>query len=111
MFTTMNRVKVTSLNSKISQFLHLIPGITTVHLDSPTASLPVHGIPRSYSLTDIGMDLTTFNTGLALAPLPRWFTTDEKRKGKSASTIVITSTDHKALDFTQLPRLSASSST
>jgi hypothetical protein len=37
MFTTMDTVKATALNSKISQFLHLIPGITPVHLDSPSA--------------------------------------------------------------------------
>jgi hypothetical protein len=37
MFTTMDTVKATSLNRKISQFLHHIPGVTTVHLDSPSA--------------------------------------------------------------------------
>jgi hypothetical protein len=111
MFTTMDTVKATSLNSKISQFLHLIPGVTTVHLDSPSAQLLVHGIPTSYSLADIGRELTTFNTGLALAQQPRWLTTDEKRKGKSASTIVITATGPKAQDFAQLPRLSAFSTT
>src|SRR5205807_5151655 len=47
---TMDTVNATSLNSKISQFLHLIPGTTTVQLDSPSAQLLVHGIPTSYSL-------------------------------------------------------------
>ena len=72
LFTTMETVRATSLNSKISQFLHLIPGTTTVHLDSPTAQLLVHGIPTSHSLADIGKELTTYNTGLALAQQPRW---------------------------------------
>jgi hypothetical protein len=111
MFTTMDTVKATSLNSKISQFLHLIPGVTTVHLDSPSAQLLVHGIPTSYPLADIGRELTTFNTGLALAQQPRWLTSDEKRVGKKASTIVITATGPKAQDFAQQSRLSAFSST
>jgi hypothetical protein len=81
MFTTMDTVKETSLNSKISQFLHLIPGVTRVHLDSPSAQLLVHGIPTSYSLTDIGRELNTFNTGLVLVQQPRWLTTEENRKG------------------------------
>jgi hypothetical protein len=71
MFTTMEMVKATSLNSKIFRFLHLIPGVTTVHLHSPSAQLLVYGIPTSYSLTDIGRELITFNTGLALAQQPR----------------------------------------
>jgi hypothetical protein len=54
MFTTMNMVKATSLNSKICQFLHLIPSVTTVYSDSPSAQLLVHGIPTSYALADIG---------------------------------------------------------
>jgi hypothetical protein len=76
-FTTMERVKATSLNSKISQFLHLMPGGTTVHLDSASAQLLVHGIPTFYALADIGRELTTFNTGLALAQQPRGITIDE----------------------------------
>ena len=107
----MDTVKATSLNSRISQFLHLIPGTTTVHLDSPSAQLLVHGIPTTHSLADIGKELTTFNTGLALAQQPRWLRPDERRIGKKASTIVITITGPKAQDFTQLPRLSAFSST
>ena len=71
LITTMDTVKATSLNSKISQFLHLIPGTTTVQLDSLSAQLLVHGIPTSYSLSDIGKELTTYNTGLALALQPR----------------------------------------
>jgi hypothetical protein len=111
LITTMDTVKATSLNSKISQFLHLIPGTTTVQLDSPSAQLLVHGIPTSYSLADIGKELTTYNTGLALAQEPRWLSTEERRAGKKASTVVITTTGPKAQDFALLPRLSAFSST
>jgi hypothetical protein len=111
MFTTIDTVKATSLNSMISQFLHLIPGVTIVHLDSPCSQLRVQGIPTSYSLTNIGRELTTFNTGLALTQQPRWLTTDEKREGKFASTIVITTTGPKVQDFAQLPHLSAVSTT
>jgi hypothetical protein len=62
MFTPMDTVKATLLNSKIFQFLHLIPGITEVHLDSPSAQLLVQGMPTSCALADIGRELTTFNT-------------------------------------------------
>src|SRR5437588_7559239 len=103
----MDTVKATSLNSKISQFLQLIPGTTTVHLDSPTAQLLVHNIPTSYSLADIGREFTTFNTGLVLAHQPRWLSTEEKRQGKRASTVVITITGSKAWDFALLPCQSA----
>jgi hypothetical protein len=70
MFSTMDTVKATSVNSKISQFLHLIPGITTVHLDSPTRlthlaenhhlldSLQIGGRPRR-SGVDAAMFLAT----------------------------------------------------
>jgi hypothetical protein len=111
MFTTMDTVKVTSLNSKISQFLHLIPGVTSVHLDSSSAQLLVHGIPTAYALADIGSELTTFNTRLALAQQPRWLSSAEKRAGKKASTIVITTTSPKVQDFAEQSRLSAISST
>jgi hypothetical protein len=110
-FTTMDTVKATSLNSKISQFLHLIPGTATVRLDTPSAQLLVHGIPTSHSLQDIGRELTTFNTGLVLAEQPRWLTSDEKRQDKKASTVVITTTGSKAQDIAQLTRLSAFSTT
>ena len=85
LITTMDTVKATSLNSKVSQFLHLIPGTTTVQLDSPSAQLLVHGIPTSYSLAYIGKELTTFNTGLVLAHPPRWLRPEEQRVGKKAS--------------------------
>jgi hypothetical protein len=111
MFTTMDTVNATSLSSKISQFQLLIPGLNTVHLDSPSAKLLIHGIPTSYALADIGRELTTLNTGLALAQPPRWLTSDEKRAGKRDSTIVITATGPKAQDFAQQSRLSAISST
>jgi hypothetical protein len=111
MFTTMDTVNMTSLSSKISQFLHIIHGVTTIHLDSPSAQLLVNGMPTSSALSDIGIELTTFNTGLALAQQPRWLTSDEKRAGKKCSTIIITATGLKAQDFAQQSRLSAFSST
>jgi hypothetical protein len=111
MFTTKDMAKATSLNSRISQFLHLIAGVTTVYLDCPSAQMLVHGIPTSYALADSGRELTTLNTGLSLAQQPRWLTSDEKHAGKKASTIVITATGRKALDFVQESRVSAFSST
>src|SRR5437588_10970438 len=53
--TTMDSVKATTLNSKVSAFLHLIPATTTVHLDSPATQLLVHGIPTPHSLATIAM--------------------------------------------------------
>ncbi|RPB04545.1 hypothetical protein L873DRAFT_1786326 [Choiromyces venosus 120613-1] len=94
--TTMESVKVTSLNSKASAFLHLITGATTVHLDTPTTQLLVHGLPTSHSLATIATELTTFNSGLALTQQPRWLTSDESHASKSASSIVITITGPKA---------------
>jgi hypothetical protein len=109
--TTMETVKATSLNSKVAQFLHLIPGTTTVHLDTPSVQLLVHGIPTSYSLDHIGRELSTFNTGLVLTEQPRWLTNDEKRAGKSASTAVISITGPRALDFNNNPKRLAAFST
>jgi hypothetical protein len=107
----MDTVKAILLNSKISEFLHLILGITTVYPDSPFVQLLEHNIPTSSFIADIGRELTTFNSRLALAQQPRWLTTDEKRKGKSPSMIVITTTGPEAQDFAQLPYLSALSTT
>jgi hypothetical protein len=104
---TMDTVKATSLNTKEAQFLHLITGTTTVQLDSPTAHLLVHGIPTSSSLVDSGRELTTYNTGLALAEQPRWLTTDDKRTGKSATTVTIIASGPKAQDFVSKSRLCA----
>jgi hypothetical protein len=108
---TMDTVKATSLSGKVAQFLHLIPGTTTVRLDSPSVQLLVHGLPTSCSLTDIGKELTTYNTGLALSCLPRWLTLDDKRALKKASSVVITITGPKAQDLASLSRLSAFSTT
>jgi len=33
--TTMESIKATSLNSRVGTFLHLIPGMVSVHLDTP----------------------------------------------------------------------------
>src|ERR1700709_1481721 len=104
---TMETVKATALNSKASTFLHLIPGTSSVHLDMPTTQLIVHGIPTSHALLNIGEELTTFNTGLILTQDPRWLTSNERREGKSASSIVISITGPKAQDIAKRPRLSA----
>jgi hypothetical protein len=68
---TMESVKSTSLKSRASTFLHLIPGTSSVHLDTPMTQLIVHGIPTSYALLNIREELTTFNTGLSLSQEPR----------------------------------------
>ena len=107
----MESVRATSLSSRVSQFLHLIPGTLTVHLDSPSAQVIVHGIPTAHSLATIGKEISTFNTGLVLAQEPRWLTPETRRAGKAASAVVITLTGPKAQDIAQLPRLSAFSST
>jgi hypothetical protein len=111
MFTTMDMVKATALDSKIPQFLYLIPGVATVHLDFPSVQLLVHRIATSYALADIGRELTTFNTGRARAQQPRRLTSDEKGAGKKASTIVITTTSPKAQHFAQQSGISAFSAT
>ena len=108
---TMETVKASSLSSKVSQFLHLIPGTTTVQLDNPTTQLLVHGIPTSHTLADIGRELTTYNSGLALALPPRWLTPDDRRASKAASAVVITVTGPKAQEFASASRLSAFSTT
>jgi hypothetical protein len=110
-FTSIDTVKVTSLNSKISQFLHLIPGITTVYCVSPSVKLLVYGMPTSYALADIGRELTTFNTGLALAQQLRYLTCDEKCAGKKAWAILITATGPKVQDFAEQSHLFAFIST
>ena len=108
---TMETVKASSLSSKVSQFLHLIPGTTTVQLDNPTAQLLVHGIPTSHTLADIGRELTTYNSGLALVLPPRWLTPDDGCASKAASAVVITITGPKAQEFASASRLSAFSTT
>ena len=108
--TTMESTKATLLNSRVGSFLHLIPGTVSVHLDMPVTHLLVHGIPTLYSMDDVATELTTFNSGLALAGQPRWLTTEESRVGKSASTVVIAMTGPRAPDFVGR-RLAAFSST
>ncbi|RPA90486.1 hypothetical protein L873DRAFT_1795447 [Choiromyces venosus 120613-1] len=94
--TTMESVRVTSLNSKASAFLHLIPGVTTVHLDKPDTQLLVHGLPTTHSLATIMMELTTFNSGLAPTQQPRWLTVDASCADKNTSAMVITITSPQA---------------
>ena len=108
---TMDTVRASSLSSRVSQFLHLIPGTTSVLLDDPTAQLLVHGIPTTHSLDTIAREITTFNSGLALSQRPRWLTSDDRRANKHVSTVVITITGPKAQDFASATRLSAFSTT
>jgi hypothetical protein len=78
-----------------------------VNLDTLTTQLIVHGIPTSHALLHIGEELTTYNTGLILLQEPRWLTSNERRQGKSASSIDISITGPKAKDIVKRPRLSA----
>src|SRR5205807_7695483 len=86
------------------------PGTTTIHLDSLTSQLLVHGIPTSHSLATIVTELTTFNTGLVLTQQPRWLISNDSRTDKAASTVVISITGPKAPLFIS-KRLAAFSST
>ena len=79
--TTMEVLKATTLNSKVSTFLHLIPGTISVHLDLPITQLLVYGILTSETLSTITTELTTYSPGLALVSQPRWLTTDTARAG------------------------------
>ena len=108
---TTDTVRAFSLSSRVSQFLHLIPGTTSVLLDDPTAQLLVHGIPTTHSLNTIAREITTFNSGLAHSQRPRWLTPDDRRANKRVSTVVITITGPKAQDFASATRLSAFSTT
>ncbi|RPA90531.1 hypothetical protein L873DRAFT_1795435 [Choiromyces venosus 120613-1] len=116
--TTMETVKLTSLNSKASAFLHLVPGATTVNLDMPATQLLVHGLPTSHSLTTIATELTTFNSSLVLIQQLRWLTPNASHVGKNVSTIVIIITSPKAPLFvgpstanSSMPSLSVSTAT
>ena len=104
---TMDTVRASSLSSRVSQFLHLIPGTTSVLLDDPTAQLLVHRIPTTHSLDTIAREITTFNSGLALSQRSRWLTPDDRRANKRVSTVIITITGPKAQDFASATRLSA----
>jgi hypothetical protein len=106
----METVKAMVLNSKASTFLYLIPGTSSVHLDMPMTQLIVHSISTSHALQNIE-ELTTYNTGLILSQDPRWLTSNERREGKSTSSIVISITYPKAQDIAKRPCLSAFSTT
>jgi hypothetical protein len=67
----------------------------------------VHGLPTTASLAEIGRELSTYNSGLALSEPPRWLTTDTIRAGKSASSVTIIATGPRAQEFASLPRLCA----
>ena len=104
---TMETVKAAWFSNKVSSFLHLIPGTTTVRLDFPTVQILVHGLPTDRSLPDIAQELTTFNTGLALSRPPRWLTPDDHRASKRISTVVLTLTGSRARDVASRTRLAA----
>ena len=108
---TMEMVKAASLSNKVSSFLHLIPGTTTVRLDFPTVQVLVHGLPTDRSLPDIAQEPTTFNTGLALSRPPRWLTPDDRRASKRISTVVLILTGSRARDVASRTRLAAFSAT
>ena len=67
---TMETVKAASLCNKVSSFLQLIPGTTTVCRDFLTMQILVQGLATDGSLPDIAQELITFNTGLALCRPP-----------------------------------------
>ena len=108
---TMETVKAASLSKKVSSFLHLIPGTTTIHLDFPNVQILMHGLPTDRSLPDIAQELTTFNTGLALSRPPRWLTPDDRRAPKRISTVVLTLTGSRARDIASRTLLAAFSAT
>ena len=107
----METVKAASLSNKVSSFLHLIPGTTTVRLDFPTGQILVHGLPTDRSLPDIAQELTTVNTGQALSRPPRWLTPDDRCASKRISTVVLTLTGSLARDVASRNRLAAFSAT
>ena len=108
---TMETVKVASLSNRVSYFLHLIPGTTTIRLDFPTVQILVHGLPTHRSLPDIAQELTAFNTGLALSCPPCWLTPDDRRTSKRISTIVLSLTGSRARDIASRTRLAAFTAT
>ena len=64
---TMETIKATMLNSKMGSFLQLIRGTISVHLDTLVTHLLVDRIPTACSINMITVELTRFNTQLALA--------------------------------------------
>ena len=103
----METVKAASLNNKVSSFLHLIPGTTTVRLDFPTVQILVHGMPTHRPLPDIAQELTTFNTGQGLSRPPCWLLPDDRRASKHISTVVLSLTGTMAYDVASRSRLAA----
>ena len=108
---TMDTVKAASLSNKVSSFLHLIPGTTTVRLDFPTVQILLHGISTDRPLPDIAQELITFNTGLALSHPPRWLLPDDRRASKRISTVVLSLTGTRARDVASRSRLAVFSAT
>jgi hypothetical protein len=49
----------------------------------------VHGIPTFYTPDEVRKDIEIANPSVKLTETPRWLTSDEKRQGKQASTMII----------------------
>ena len=107
----METVKAASLSNKVSSFLHLIPGTTTVHLDFVSVQILVHGMPTDRPLPDIAQELTTFNTSLALSRPLCWLLPDDRRASKRISTVVLSLTGTRARDVASCSRFAAFSAT
>ena len=107
----MDTVKAALLSNKVSSFLHLIPGTTTVRLDFLTVQSLVHGLATDCPLPEIAQELTTFNTGLALSRPPRWVLPDDCCASKRISTVVLYLTGTRARYVASRSRLAAFSAT
>ena len=104
-------VKSALLSSKVSSFLLLIPGTTTVRLDFPTVQILLHGLPTDRPLPEITQELTIFNTGLAHSCPPRSVIPDYRRGSKCISTVVLSLTGSKAHEVSSRSCLAAVSAT
>jgi hypothetical protein len=58
-------------------------------LTSRMTKFLVHGIPTFYTPDEVRKDIEIANPSVKLTETPRWLTSDEKRQGKQASTMVI----------------------
>jgi hypothetical protein len=58
-------------------------------LTSRMTKFLVHGIPTFYTPDEVRKDIEIANPSVKLTETPRWITSDEKRQGKQASTMVI----------------------
>jgi hypothetical protein len=109
--TLMENLLATKLYAKVGEHLNTIPGALSLHLDSPIVQMVVHGIPTSLPLELLQQELTTYNSGLTLATVPRWLTKPDQRKEKKASSVVIALSGNRAQEVAARPRLFAFSAT